>query len=135
MESNNKLKEIDIKNRTRYYFDDIIKFVDFELDSISIDEKSYENILVYNISYKTLIVAEPLRINFNKTDEFITVYEGTRYLVLYGGEKYDFIYSMIRYLIGIKSGITYVISRNNAKIKAHSYDSLPLEKHGLFIML
>ena len=57
MESNNKLKEIDIKNRTRYYFDDIIKFVDFELDSISIDEKSYENILVCNISYKTLIVA------------------------------------------------------------------------------
>ena len=40
MESNNKLKEIDIKNRTRYYFDDIIKFVDFGLDSISIDEKS-----------------------------------------------------------------------------------------------
>ena len=35
MESNDKLKEINIKNqnRTCYYFDDIIKFVDFELDN------------------------------------------------------------------------------------------------------
>ena len=30
MESNNKLKENDIKNRTCYYFDNIIKFEDFD---------------------------------------------------------------------------------------------------------
>ena len=30
MESNNELKEIDIKNRTCYYFDDIIKIEDFD---------------------------------------------------------------------------------------------------------
>ena len=33
-----------------------------------------------------------------------------------------------RYLTGVKSGITYVISHNYAKIKVHSYDSLLLEK-------
>ena len=33
MEINNKLKEIDIKNRT-YYFNDIIKIEDFNLDNI-----------------------------------------------------------------------------------------------------
>ena len=32
MENNNKLKEIDIKNRTYYYFNDIIKIEDFDLD-------------------------------------------------------------------------------------------------------
>ena len=31
MEGNDKLKEIGIKNRTCYYFDDIIKFKDFDL--------------------------------------------------------------------------------------------------------
>ena len=41
-----------IKNRTFYYFDDIIKSEDFDLGNNLIDEKSYENIL---ISYKTLI--------------------------------------------------------------------------------
>ena len=49
MDSNNELKENDIKNRKCYYFDDIIKTEDFDLDDILIDEKSYENILVYNI--------------------------------------------------------------------------------------
>ena len=34
MESNYKLKEINIKNRTCYYFDDIIKIYNFDLDNI-----------------------------------------------------------------------------------------------------
>ena len=37
-------------------------------------------------------------------------------------------YNSIRYLIGVKISITYVISHNYAKIKVDSYDSLPLEK-------
>ena len=40
MESNDKLKEIDIKNRTCYYFDDIIKMEDFDLNNMLIDKKS-----------------------------------------------------------------------------------------------
>ena len=32
MESDNKLKYIDIKNRVCFYFDDIIKFEDIDLD-------------------------------------------------------------------------------------------------------
>ena len=36
----NNLKEINIKNRMCYYFDDIIKTEDFDLDNILIDEKS-----------------------------------------------------------------------------------------------
>ena len=55
------------------------------------DEKSYENSLVYNISYNILIGAEPLRIRFDEIDWFIRLYEGTRYLVLLGVEKCDFI--------------------------------------------
>ena len=84
MDSNNELKEIDIKNRTCYYFDDIIKIENLDLDNISINKKSYEYILVYNISYKTLIYAKPFRIRFDKIDGFIRVYDETRYLVLFG---------------------------------------------------
>ena len=40
MESNDKLKEIDIKNHTCYYFDNIIKIEDFDIDDILRDEKS-----------------------------------------------------------------------------------------------
>ena len=36
---NNELKKIYIRNRTCYYFDDIIKLEDFDLDNILIDKK------------------------------------------------------------------------------------------------
>ena len=53
MDNHDGLKETDIKKGTCYYFDDIIKIADFNLDNVLIDEKSYKNVLVYNISYKT----------------------------------------------------------------------------------
>ena len=125
MESNDKLKEIDIKNCTCYYFNNIITIEDFDFDNV----KSYKNILVHDISYKTLIGAKPFDIRFDKKNEFIRVYNGARYLVLFGLEKYDPNFYRIGYIIGVKSGITYVISHYYRKIKVDdSYNSLPLEK-------
>ena len=125
MESNDKLKEIDIKNCTCYYFNNIIKIEDFDFDNV----KSYKNILVHDISYKTLIGAKPFDIRFDKRNEFIRVYNGARYLVLFRLEKYDPNFYRIGYIIGVKSGITYVISHYYRKIKVDdSYNSLPLEK-------
>ena len=113
MESNDELKEIKIKNCTCYYFDDMIKSEDFNLANILIDEKSYENFLVYNTSFKTLIDSKSLRIRFDKLDGFIRVYDGIRYLVLFGRENYDQI-EQDRYLLSLTSSITYVISYNCA---------------------
>ena len=105
----------------------IIKIEDFNLDNILIDEKSFKNILVYNTSYKTSIDAKPSRIRYNKIDGFIRFYDGTRYLVLFGSEKYDLIYSRTKYLISAENCITLVISHNHANIKNDSYNSLPLK--------
>ena len=126
MESNDQFIEIDIKNRTCYYFDDIIKVEHFDLDNILIDEKSYENILVCNITYKSLNDSNSLRVRFDKIDGFIRVYDGIKYLVYW--EVKNMIPFKIRYLIRVKSGIAYILSHNYATIKVHSYDSLPLEK-------
>ena len=139
IESNDELKEINIKNVTCYYFDDINKIIVFNLDHNLIDKKSCKIILVYNISNITLIHDKPLPIMFDKIDGFIGVYDKTRYLLLFGNEKYGFIHSRIRYLIREKSGIIYVISQNYAKTKVDSYDSLPLEKtmtfHNVIILI
>ena len=89
-----------------YYQDDIIKLEDFDIDNILIDEKSNENILIYNLSYKTLIGSKPLCIRFDKIDGFIRIYDGIRYLNFFGFEKYDAIYGKIRYLTNLKSSIT-----------------------------
>ena len=118
---------------------DIIKIEDFDVYNILIEEKPYENILVYNISYRCLIDSKALPIKFNKIDGLIRVYDGTRYLVLFASEKYDSIYNRIRYPICVKGGITYIISHNYAKIKVDSYNFLPLEKtmtfHNVIILI
>ena len=66
MESNNKLKETVIENGTFFCFHDIMKIEDFDFNNTLINEKSYENVLIYDILYKTLTVAKPLRIRFDK---------------------------------------------------------------------
>ena len=38
--------------------------------------------MVYDILYETLIAAKSLRFRFDKTDGFIRIYDGTRYLKL-----------------------------------------------------
>ena len=70
-----------------YYFSDKIKLKDFDIDNILIDEKSHENILIYDISYKTLIYSKPSRIRFNKINGFIRICDGTRHLTLFDSEK------------------------------------------------
>ena len=79
----------------------IIEFEDFDLDNILIDGKPHENILIYNISYKTLVGWKPLQIKFDKVSGFIRVYNGTTYFIIFGLEKYYFIYNSVRYLIGV----------------------------------
>ena len=61
----NEFKKVGTKNRT-CYFDDIIKLELIDFDNILIDKKSHENILIYDISYKTLIESKPFRIRFDK---------------------------------------------------------------------
>ena len=123
-----------IKNCTCYYFNDIIKIEDFYFNTILINTilrvaKSYENVLVYNISCKILIGAKlGLCIRFGKVRGFIRVYDRTRYSALFEHGKYHTIFNMIKYLMGVRNGITYVISHIYEKIKVDLYNSLPLEE-------
>ena len=45
------IKQINIKNRTYYFFNDMINNKDFDSSLIKIDTKSYKNISIYNIGY------------------------------------------------------------------------------------
>ena len=53
------------------YFDYIIKDKDINFDDILLNEKLYENISVYETSFKTSKGRKPLRTRFDKIDEFI----------------------------------------------------------------
>ena len=111
-----------------YYFDYTMKILDINFRGILLDEKKHENILIYDISYKTTFLGSlPLRIMFDKIDGFIKNYDRSIYLVLFS-YLYEEICNKIKYLISEKSGIADSINYSFAKIRIDSYNSLPFEK-------
>ena len=94
--------------------------VDIDFSDILFDEKSYktyEDILIYDISYKTFMGSVPLRIRFDKIDGFMKIYDGLRYLVLFNRRWCDKICDRIEYLVSVKIVITYSINHNFGKIR------------------
>ena len=79
--------------------------IDINFENILLDEKQYENILIYGISIT-------LRIRFAEIDGFIKIYDGIRYLELLREKGY----------------ITDSINNNFAIIRINPYNSLPIEK-------
>ena len=92
-----------IKIHTYYFFNDIINMKNFDPNNIKIDEKLYNNILVYCIVPTT-----------NECKE--------------KNEKYEKLWSKIRYLIrsATKNSVDY--NEKYRKIKFNSDDELPLNK-------
>ena len=48
------IKETNIKNRTYYFFDDMLNIKNFDSNLLKIDKKSYKNIDIYYIGYITI---------------------------------------------------------------------------------
>ena len=46
------IKEIDIKNWTYYYYNDIIDLVEFDESKIKIDKKDFNGIDIYYLGYE-----------------------------------------------------------------------------------
>ena len=58
------VKQIDIKNRTYYFYNDMIDIKTFDSDLLKIDKKSYKDISIYNIGYITI----------KKIDDYESIY-------------------------------------------------------------
>ena len=48
------VKQINIKNRTYYFFNDIIDLENFDSSLLKLDKKIYKDIGIYNIGYITI---------------------------------------------------------------------------------
>ena len=48
-----EVKQINIKNRTYYSYNDIIDLKEFDASLLKVDKKSYKNIDIYYIGYIT----------------------------------------------------------------------------------
>ena len=59
----NKVKDIDSKNRTYYFFNDIINTENFYPTNVKIDEKSYKNTFIYYTGYVTIKCSKYVKIH------------------------------------------------------------------------
>ena len=85
----NKVKDVDNKNRTYYFFKDI-NVKSFNPNNIKIHERSCKNILIQCIGYVTIKDSKYLKTNnvnplyliFNKVNEFFKEINKSKYLTL-----------------------------------------------------
>ena len=56
-------KNINIKNRTYYFFDDVINITNLDPNLLKIDKKSYKSINIYYIGYVTMKDSRYVKIN------------------------------------------------------------------------
>ena len=108
------IKQINIKNRTYYFFNDMINIEEFDSNLLRIDKKSYKNIDIYYIGYITIKDFDYVRINhvhslyliIGETGGYIKEKNGNKYLTFASTdknkellEKYTKLWDEIKYMI------------------------------------
>ena len=91
-----EIKQINIKNRTYYFYNNIIGLKDFDAKLLKIDKKSYKNIGIYNIGYITIkkiddceniYSVNPLYLLINHANEYIEEKGVNKYLIFDSTDK------------------------------------------------
>ena len=81
-----RTKQMNIKNRFYYFYNDLINIKDFDPKWLKLDKKSYKNIDIYYIGYITkkdeykINSVNPLYLLVHKIDDFIEEKRGNKYL-------------------------------------------------------
>ena len=86
-----EIKQIDIKNRTYYFYNDIIDLKDFDARLLKIDKKSYKNIGIYNIGYITIKKIDDCESIYSVNPLYLRVDHVNGYIGEKGVNKYLFL--------------------------------------------
>ena len=140
-----EVKQINIKNLTYIFYNDIIDLKDFEPNLLKIDKKSYKNINIYYIGYITIqkiddyesiYSVNPLYLCINHASGYIEEKNGNKYLIFDSVDenkevlkKYADVWDGIKNKIkAINGGKENDYGKDYIKIKFISDDELPLNK-------
>ena len=89
-------KQINIKNRTYYFFNDMINIKEFDPNFMKLDKKSYKNIGIYHIRYITIksvsdceniTCVNPLFLMIGEVNGYIEENNGNEYLTFASIDK------------------------------------------------
>ena len=136
MKRSNKVKDINIKNQTYYFFNDNIDIENFGPYIIKIDERSCKNILIYYIGYVTIkkyfknYSVNHLYLIFRYVKGYFEEINGNKHLMLSKDKikKYEELWIKIRDLIRSLTKTSDDYDEKFMKIKFNSDDELPLNK-------
>ena len=145
------VKQIEIKSRTYYFYNDMINLKNFESNLLKTDEESQKNIDIYSIGYTTIkkndnyesiYSVNPLYLQVNHADGYIEERNGNKYLIFDSTDDYkELLKKYVDVWNGIKNKINAINSaafdyeKDYTKIKFNSDDDLPLNKPLEFHMM
>ena len=138
------IKQINIKNRTYYFYNDITDLENFDSSLLKLDKKSYKDIGIYNIGYITInktgdceiiYSVNPLYLRITHANGYIEEINENKYLIFDSIDenkellkKYNDVFNGIRNKIKKISGDECDYEKDYMKIKFNSDDNLPLNK-------
>ena len=140
-----EVKQINIKNRTYYFYNDQINLKDFDARLLKVDKKDYKEIDIYYIGYVTvkkiancnnINSVNPLYLMINKMIGHFEEKNENKYLVLDDvnenkevSKKYEEVWEDVKKEIEtINGGEKIEYEKDYMKIRFKSNDDLPLNK-------
>ena len=82
------VKQIDIKSRTYYFYNDMINIKKFDSNLLKIDKKSYKDIGIYNIGYITIKKIDDYENIYSVNPLYLTISHASGYIEEKGVNKY-----------------------------------------------
>ena len=138
-------KQINIKNRTYYFYNDIIDIETFDSKNLKLDKKTYKDLDIYNIGYVTIKKigygydinsVNPLYLKINNVNGYIEEKDSNKYLVFDSTDKnkellkkYNDVFNEIMGKIRESDDDWLEYPKDYMKIKSSSDDDLPLNNH------
>ena len=138
------IKEINIKERTYYFYNDIIDLKTFDSNNLKLDKKTYKDLDIYNIGYVTIKKigdcydvnsVNPLYLRINNASGYIKEVNKDKYFIFDNTgknkellEKYDDVFSRIMSKIKKIDDDWLEYSQGYKKIRFNSDDNLSLNK-------
>ena len=129
-------RQLNIKNRTYYFYNDLINVINFEASNLKLDKKTWKDIDIYYIGYVdkkpdwNVNNVNPLYLITNRVYRYVSERNGNKFLTIDKSvlKKYDQVF------FGIKNHVKKIddgevnYSADYDKIKFLSENSLPLNK-------
>ena len=142
------VRQINIKNRTYYFYNDLINIKDFNSRLLKLNKKTSMGLDIYYIGYVdkkpkwNVNNVNPLYLMINKIDGFIEEKDGNKYLNISNTDKNSKVLEKYAEVwVGIKDCIEKISDNDGKydkdfiKIKLNSVDDIPLNKQLDFITI